>query len=234
MRINKFLAECGVASRRAADKMIIDGEVKINGRICSLGDEVNLDDDNVTVNGKTVSTVKKYDYYILNKPKGYVCTVRDDKGRKTVMDLLPPNVKRVFPVGRLDYDSEGLLIMTNDGELTYRLTHPKNEIPKTYLVKLEGTITDEALNKVKNGVVIDGKRTGKCNVKVVEQTRDAVRLHITITEGRNRQVRKMFLAVGKEVKLLKRIKVGELTLRGLDRGEVRKLTAEEVEYLMNL
>ncbi len=234
MRINKFLAECGVASRRAADKMIIDGEVKINGRICSLGDEVNLDDDNVTVNGKTVSTVKKYDYYILNKPKGYVCTVRDDKGRKTVMDLLPPNVKHVFPVGRLDYDSEGLLIMTNDGELTYRLTHPKNEIPKTYLVKLEGTITDEALNKVKNGVVIDGKRTGKCNVKVVEQTRDAVRLHITITEGRNRQVRKMFLAVGKEVKLLKRIKVGELTLRGLDRGEVRKLTAEEVEYLMNL
>lgn len=234
MRINKFLAECGVASRRAADKMIIDGEVKINGRICSLGDEVNLDDDNVTVNGKTVSTVKKYDYYILNKPKGYVCTVRDDKGRKTVMDLLPPNVKRVFPVGRLDYDSEGLLIMTNDGELTYRLTHPKNEIPKTYWVKLEGTITDEALNKVKNGVVIDGKRTGKCNIKVVEQTRDAVRLHITITEGRNRQVRKMFLAVGKEVKLLKRIKVGELTLRGLDRGEVRKLTAEEVEYLMNL
>ena len=234
MRINKFLAECGVASRRAADKMIIDGEVKINGRICSLGDEVNLDDDNVTVNGKTVSTVKKYDYYILNKPKGYVCTVRDDKGRKTVMDLLPPNVKHVFPVGRLDYDSEGLLIMTNDGELTYRLTHPKNEIPKTYLVKLEGTITDEALNKVKHGVVIDGKRTGKCNVKVVEQTRDAVRLHITITEGRNRQVRKMFLAVGKEVKLLKRIKVGELTLRGLDRGEVRKLTAEEVEYLMNL
>lgn len=234
MRINKFLAECGVASRRAADKMIIDGEVKINGRICSLGDEVNLDDDNVTVNGKTVSTVKKYDYYILNKPKGYVCTVRDDKGRKTVMDLLPPNVKHVFLVGRLDYDSEGLLIMTNDGELTYRLTHPKNEIPKTYLVKLEGTITDEALNKVKNGVVIDGKRTGKCNVKVVEQTRDAVRLHITITEGRNRQVRKMFLAVGKEVKLLKRIKVGELTLRGLDRGEVRKLTAEEVEYLMNL
>ena len=234
MRINKCLAECGVASRRAADKMIIDGEVKINGRICSLGDEVNLDDDNVTVNGKTVSTVKKYDYYILNKPKGYVCTVRDDKGRKTVMDLLPPNVKRVFPVGRLDYDSEGLLIMTNDGELTYRLTHPKNEIPKTYLVKLEGTITDEALNKVKNGVVIDGKRTGKCNIKVVEQTRDAVRLHITITEGRNRQVRKMFLAVGKEVKLLKRIKVGELTLRGLDRGEVRKLTAEEVEYLMNL
>ncbi len=234
MRINKYLAECGVASRRAADKMIENGEVKINGKICSLGDEVDIDSDHVTVNGKTVSAVKKYDYYIMNKPKGYVCTVKDDKGRKTVMDLLPQNVKRVFPVGRLDYDSEGLLILTNDGELTYRLTHPKNEIPKTYLVKLEGTISDEALNKVRNGVVIDGKKTGKSNIKIVEQTRDAVRLHITITEGRNRQVRKMFLAVGKEVKLLKRIKIGELSLKGLDRGEVRKLTNEEVEYLSNL
>lgn len=234
MRINKYLAECGVASRRAADKMIENGEVKINGKICSLGDEVDIDSDHVTVNGKTVSAVKKYDYYIMNKPKGYVCTVKDDKGRKTVMDLLPQNVKRVFPVGRLDYDSEGLLILTNDGELTYRLTHPKNEIPKTYLVKLEGTISDEALNKVRNGVVIDGKKTGKSNIKIVEQTRDAVRLHITITEGRNRQVRKMFLAVGKEVKLLKRIKIGELFLKGLDRGEVRKLTNEEVEYLSNL
>lgn len=234
MRINKYLAECGVASRRAADKMIENGEVKINGKICSLGDEVDIDSDHVTVNGKTVSAVKKYDYYIMNKPKGYVCTVKDDKGRKTVMDLLPQNVKRVFPVGRLDYDSEGLLILTNDGELTYRLTHPKNEIPKTYLVKLEGTISDEALNKVRNGIVIDGKKTGKSNIKIVEQTRDAVRLHITITEGRNRQVRKMFLAVGKEVKLLKRIKIGELSLKGLDRGEVRKLTNEEVEYLSNL
>ena len=106
MRINKYLTECGVASRRAADKMIENGEVKINGKVCSLGDEVDLDSDNVTVNGKTVSTVKKYDYYIMNKPKGYVCTVKDDKGRKTVMDLLPQNVKRIFPVGRLDYDSD--------------------------------------------------------------------------------------------------------------------------------
>ena len=150
------------------------------------------------------------------------------------MDLLPPNVKRVFPVGRLDYDSEGLLLLTNDGELTFRLTHPKNEIPKTYLVKLEGSISDEALNRVRNGVYIDGRRTGKCNVKIAEELKNAVKLHITITEGRNRQIRKMFEAVGKEVKLLKRIKVGELTLKGLDRGEVRKLNAAEIEYLMNL
>lgn len=233
MRINKYLAESGIASRRAADKMIENGEVKINGRICSVGAEVS-EGDNVTVNGKTVSTVKKYEYYIMNKPKGYVCTVKDDKGRKTVIDLLPPNVKRVFPVGRLDYDSEGLLLLTNDGELTFRLTHPKNEIPKTYLVKLEGSISDEALNRVRNGVYIDGRRTGKCNVKIAEELKNAVKLHITITEGRNRQIRKMFEAVGKEVKLLKRIKVGELTLKGLDRGEVRKLNAAEIEYLMNL
>ena len=233
MRINKYLAESGIASRRAADKMIENGEVKINGRIWSVGAEVS-EGDNVTVNGKTVSTVKKYEYYIMNKPKGYVCTVKDDKGRKTVMDLLPPNVKRVFPVGRLDYDSEGLLLLTNDGELTFRLTHPKNEIPKTYLVKLEGSISDEALNRVRNGVYIDGRRTGKCNVKIAEELKNAVKLHITITEGRNRQIRKMFEAVGKEVKLLKRIKVGELTLKGLDRGEVRKLNAAEIEYLMNL
>lgn len=233
MRINKFLAESGVASRRASDKMIENGEVKINGRACSVGDDVG-EGDIVTVNGKVVSTVKKYEYYIMNKPKGYVCTVKDDKDRKTVMDLLPPNVKRVFPVGRLDYDSEGLLLFTNDGELTFRLTHPKNEVPKTYLVKLEGSITDETLNRVRNGVYIDGKRTGKCNVKVVEELRDAVKLHITITEGRNRQVRKMFEAVGKEVKLLKRIKIGDLTLKGLNRGDVRKLTAQEIDYLMNL
>ncbi len=233
MRINKFLAECGVASRRAADKMIENGEVKINGNPCSVGDTVS-EGDHVTVNGKTVSTVKKYEYYMMNKPKGYVCTVKDDKGRKTVMDLLPPNVKRVFPIGRLDYDSEGLLLFTNDGELTYRLTHPKNEIPKTYLVKLEGKISDDALHKVRTGVWIDGRKTGRCNIKIVEELRDAVKLHITITEGRNRQIRKMFESVGKEVKFLKRIKIGDLTLKGLNRGEVKKLTAPEIDYLMNL
>lgn len=233
MRINKFLAESGVASRRASDKLIEDGEVKINGKTAALGDDV-ADSDIVTVSGKVVSTVKKYEYYIMNKPKGYVCTVKDDKGRKTVMDLLPPNIKRVFPVGRLDYDSEGLLLFTNDGELTYRLTHPKNEIPKTYLVKVEGKLSDEALNQLRSGVYIDGRRTGRCNVKVVEDARDAVKLHITITEGRNRQIRKMLEAVGKEVKFLKRIKIGDLTLKGLDRGDVRKLSAAEVEYLLNL
>lgn len=234
MRINKFLAYSGVASRRAADELINDGVVKINGKVCSLGDDVDVGSDKVTVNGKPVNVVKKYDYYIMNKPKGYVCTVKDDKGRKTVMDLLPTNAKRLFPVGRLDYDTEGLLILTNDGELTYKLTHPKNEVPKTYLVKTEKPVSDEDLSKLRSGVYIDGVKTKKCNVRLVESYKDGAKLHITISEGKNRQVRKMFEAVGNCVDFLKRIKIGDLTLTGLDRGEVRQLNAREIDYLLNL
>ncbi len=234
MRINKFLAYSGVASRRGADQLINDGVVKINGKICSLGDEVDISSDSVTVNGKLVNVVRKYEYYIMNKPKGYVCTVKDDKGRKTVMDLLPSNDKRLFPVGRLDYDTEGLLILTNDGDLTFKLTHPKNEVPKTYLVKTEKPISNEDLIKLRSGVFIDGVKTKKCNVKLLETTKEGSRLYVTITEGRNRQIRKMFEAVNNTVDFLKRIKVGELTLTGLNRGEVRKLSPKEIDYLLNL
>ncbi len=234
MRINKYLATCGVASRRNADKMIQDGLVKINGRICSMGDDVNVGEDTVVVNGKVVSVVKHFDYYIMNKPKGYVCTVKDDKGRKTVIDLLPPSAKRLFPVGRLDYDTEGLLILTNDGDLTFRLTHPKNEVPKTYLVKTEKPVSDEDVQKLRSGVYIDGVKTKKCNIRLIESTKTGSKLHITITEGRNRQVRKMFEAVNNNVDFLKRIKIGDLTLTGLDRGQVRQLSAREVDYLLNL
>lgn len=234
MRINKFLADSGVCSRRGADKLISDGLVKINRKIAKLGDEVDIDNDNVVVDGKTVSIVKKFDYYIMNKPKGYLCTVKDDKGRKTVMDLLPPNIKRLFPVGRLDYDSEGLLILTNDGELTYKLTHPKNEVPKTYLVKTEKPLKEEEISKLRAGVYIDGVKTKKCNIKVVESNKNFTKFHITITEGRNRQIRKMVENVGNSVDFLKRIKIGELTISGLNRGEVRKLSDYEIEYLMNI
>lgn len=233
MRINKFLAMSGVCSRRAADELIKSGEVLINGNKANLGDEVE-NGDNVKVSGKTVNTVKQFDYYIMNKPKGYVSTVKDDKGRKTVLDLLPNNNKRLFPVGRLDYDTEGLIILTNDGDLTFKLTHPKNEIPKTYLVKTEKPVSDESLNKLRSGVVIDGVKTKKCNVKVIEQNKDFTRLNITITEGRNRQIRKMFEAVGNNVDFLKRIKIGELTVSGLNRGDVRKLSPSEINYLLNL
>lgn len=232
MRINKYLSESGVASRRGADELIKDGVVKINGRIAAIGDEVSVGDI-VSVNGKNVSAVKSYDYYIMNKPKGYICSVKDEKGRKTVMDLLPKD-KRLFPVGRLDYDTEGLLIITNDGDLTFKLTHPKNEVPKTYLVKTENKISEEDVAKLRSGVYIDGVKTKKCNVRFIEKTEKGAKLHITITEGRNRQIRKMIEAVGNSVEFLKRIKIGDLTLSGLNRGEYRKLSPREIDYLINL
>lgn len=232
MRINKYLASCGIASRRECDNLIKNGSVKINGVIASLGAEVK-EGDNVTVNGNTV-TLKKNEYYILNKPKGYLCTVRDDKGRKTVLDLMPDTTGRIYPVGRLDYDSEGLLILTTDGELAQHLMHPSNEVPKTYLVKIEGTINEAGLNPIRSGIDIGGYVTKKCKAHIVETNKAYTKIHVTVTEGKNREIRRMFEAIGKEVTLLKRIRIGELTLRGLDRGAYRKLTQAEIDYLHSI
>lgn len=233
MRINKYLAESGVASRRASDTLIEERRVLINGKTATLGSEVE-DGDTVTVDGSIVRPVKKYSYYMLNKPKGYVTTVKDDKGRKTVMDLLPKKGDRLYPVGRLDYDTEGLLIITNDGELAQRLTHPVNEVPKTYVAKIEGVLTENMLARLRGGVEVDGVRTKKSAVRIVDETKTETKVSVTITEGRNRQVRKMFEAVGKEVIFLKRVKIGDLALRGLNRGEYRPLTKEEIYYLKNI
>ncbi len=234
MRINKFLAEQGVASRRACDKLIEEGRVTVNGKRAKMGEDI-LATDVVEVDGKILSHKVSYEYYLLNKPKGCVCTVSDDKGRKTVMDFLPANCGRVFPVGRLDYDTEGLLILTNDGALALRLTAPQNEIPKTYLVRVEGTVTDVQLNRLRAGVEIEkGVVSKKCKITVIKTDKAYTKMHVTITEGKNREIRRMFEAVGKNVDFLKRIKVGDLGLSGLDRGEVRKLTKEEVFYLSNL
>jgi len=232
MRINKYLAACGVASRRECDKLIESGKVTVNGKKIALGYEVS-DADDVFVDGNKV-VLQKNEYYILNKPKGYICSVSDDKDRKTVMDLMPKNVGRIYPVGRLDYDSEGLLIMTTDGELAQKLTHPSNEVPKTYLVKVEGKCTESELNPIRSGVEIDGYVTKKCKAHVVETNKEYTKIHITITEGKKREVRKMFASIGKEVMLLKRIKIGEITLRGLDRGAYRKLTKQEIAYLCSI
>lgn len=234
MRINKYLAESGICSRRAADKLIEEGAVKINGKIALPGAEADPDKDRVTVNGKIINPVNHYEYYIMNKPKGCVCTAKDDKGRKTVMDFLPQDCARVFPVGRLDYDTEGLLIFTNDGELTYKLTHPKNEIPKTYVVKTEKPVSEKDLSALRSGIIIDGIKTKKCNVTLLKTYKTGSKLQITITEGRNRQIRKMIEATGNSVDFLKRIKVGDLTVSGLNRGEVRKLRPEEINYLLYL
>lgn len=235
MRINKYLAANGIASRRASDRMIEEGLVEINGRTAVLGDNVE-EGDTVKVNGATVQAQTSVpEYYMMNKPKGYLCTVSDDRGRKTVMELLPDSAARVVPVGRLDYDTEGLLILTNDGELTYRLTNPANEIPKTYVAKIEGTVTEQMLNRIRPGIEIEkGVVTQKCKIRITETNRNYTRVQIVLTEGKNREIRKMFEAIGKNVIFLKRTKIGDLTLHALDRGEVRKLTPQEVEYLRGL
>ena len=234
MRINKFLAEQGIASRRGSDQIIAEGRVSINGKPAKAGDNVAAEDV-VMVDGRILSHKVKYEYYLLNKPKGYVCTVSDDKGRKTVMDLLPAGAGRVFPVGRLDYDTEGMLLLTNDGDLAYRLTAPQSEIPKTYLVRIEGAITDQQLNRLRAGVEIErGVLTKKCKITVTETGKTYTKLRVVLTEGKNREIRKMFEAVGKNVDFLKRLKIGDLALTGLDRDAVRRLTPEEVYYLQNL
>ena len=234
MRINKFLAEQGVASRRGSDVLVAEGRVRINGKTAVAGDNVEPSDV-VELDGKILSHKVKYEYYLLNKPKGYVCTVSDEKERKTVMDLLPEGAGRVYPVGRLDYETEGMLILTNDGDLAYRLTAPQNEIPKTYLVRIEGTVTASELKRLRAGVEIErGVLTKKCKINVIETDKKYTKLHVVLTEGKNREIRKMFEVIGKHIDFLKRIKIGELTLSGLDRGKVRKLSPEEVYYLQNL
>ena len=234
MRINKFLAENNIASRRHADEMISAGRVKINGEIAKLGMDVTENDIVSVDDVPVIVEKKKEEYYIMNKPKGVVCTVSDDRGRKTVMDLLPNTVGRVFPVGRLDYATEGLLILTNDGDLAYRLTHPKAEVPKTYMARIEGTLTEKDLNPIRSGIELDGILTKKCKAHIVETNKAYTKVHITITEGRNRQVRRMFEAIGRNVEFLKRISVGQLKLSGLDRGKMRPLTEFEIAYLKGL
>lgn len=234
MRINKFLAEQGIASRRRADEMIAAGRVKINGTVATLGVNVEDGDEILLDDVPVLAAEKKEEYYIMNKPKGVICTVSDDRGRKTVMDLLPENVGRVFPVGRLDYETEGLLILTNDGDLAFRLTHPTSEIPKTYLARIAGTLTEKDLNPIRSGVELDGMMTKKCKAHIVETNKAYTKVHITITEGRNRQVRRMFEAIGKTVEFLKRISIGKLKIGGMDRGAVRPLTDEEIAYLKGI
>ena len=208
MRINKFLAEQGVASRRGSDVLVAEGRVRINGKTAVTGDNVEPSDV-VELDGKILSHKVKYEYYLLNKPKGYVCTVSDEKERKTVMDLLPEGAGRVYPVGRLDYETEGMLILTNDGDLAYRLTAPQNEIPKTYLVRIEGTVTASELNRLRAGVEIErGVVTKKCKINVIETDKKYTKLHVVLTEGKNREIRKMFEVIGKHIDFLKRIKIG--------------------------
>ncbi len=238
MRINKYLAECGIASRRKCEQFITDGLVSVNGKtVTDLSTQIEPG-DNVTCEGRRVNPARKHVYLVMNKPKGCVTTVSDDRGRKTVLDIVRTSYPdtRLFPVGRLDYDTEGMLILTTDGDLCNRLTHPSSEIPKIYLARVEGEVKESDLNVLRSGVELDGRKTGKCRAKLIEYNRktNMTAVEVTISEGMNREVRRMFEAIGKHVDFLKRVAIGDLRLGGVDRGAFRKLTAEEVEYLKNV
>lgn len=235
MRINKYIADSGIASRRNAEKLIAEGRVKINQKtVTDLATDVDISNDTVTVDGVKIQPVKNLTYIMLNKPKGCVATVSDEHGRKTVFDYIDLDNKRLFPVGRLDYDSEGLLIITNDGDLSFRLTHPSNEVPKTYIARIEGEISESELAVLRGGVVLDGVKTKRAKIKLLEFENNESRLQLTIYEGRNRQIRRMFETIGKEVVFLKRTAIGDLKLGGLSRGAWRYLSDAEINYLKNI
>lgn len=235
VRLQKYLADCGVASRRGSEEIIRAGRVRVNGEtVTEMGVKIDEDNDLVMVDNIPVRVEKKLVYIMLNKPSGFVTTVSDEKGRDTVMDLVTDIPVRLYPVGRLDYDTEGLLLLTNDGELTYRITHPKNNIPKTYVTEVTGNINMETLTRLRNGVVVDGVRTSPAKVEVIGTTQLGTKLEITIHEGRNRQVRKMFEAVGCIVKRLKRTKEAGLNLGHLPLGKWRKLSESEVNMLKKI
>ncbi len=222
IRLNKFLADSGVASRRKADQMIENGEVQVNGRtVYELGVRVDATNDRVVVDGKTVKPAAQKIYVIFYKPENVLTTMEDPEGRPTVADFMEQLPVRVFPVGRLDWDSEGLLLLTNDGEFAQKVSHPKQEIPKTYLVKIDGKLTDIHIKKLMTGVTIP---TGRVKALHVERAKvgDSAKydwVKIVIGEGKNRQVRFMFQKIGFDVKKLKRVAIGQLTLGGLDKGE---------------
>lgn len=233
MRLNKYIAQAGVASRRKADQLTAAGQVKINGVVMTeMGYDVKPGDQ-VVVNGQSIEPLSKAVYYVLNKPVGYVTTAKDEQDRLTVMELVSDVEQRVFPVGRLDMNTSGLLIMTNDGELAYRLTHPKHNVYKTYRARVNGYLAPDRVTRLRDGVDIGGYVTAKANVEVVKYAENSTIVQIQICEGKNRQVRKMCAAVGNKVVELQRTAIGELQLGRLKEGSYRRLTQQEIEYLKN-
>lgn len=231
-RLQKVLAQAGVASRRKSEQLILDGKVKVNGvKVTELGTKVT-NSDRVEVEG--VELVKEnFVYYLLYKPRGFISTVHDEKGRKTVLDLFPEVEERIFPVGRLDYDTSGIIILTNDGDFSYLMTHPKFGIKKKYIAKVKGIPTRESLRKLERGIELEDGKTAPAHVKMqtVDKKAGTALIEITIHEGRNRQVRRMFDAIGHPVLKLRRESFAMLTTHGLNAGESRQLTTHEVKQL---
>ena len=229
MRLNKYLAWCGIASRRKADELIAEGHVKLNGkRITEMGTTVDESSDVVTVDGKRIEPIRNKVYILMNKPKGVITTAKDELGRKNVLDLIDIR-ERVFPVGRLDRNSEGLLLLTNDGEMANRLTHPRYKVTKTYRARLDRPVDPDDLEPLASGIELEDGKTAPARVHYYADSAD--RIELQIREGRKHQVRRMFEALGYEVKALKRTRFGPLNLKGVERGRWRLLSRSEVWQL---
>ncbi len=232
IRLNKFLSQAGAASRREADRLIVNGRVKVNGRVeDELGAKIEDAKDRVELDGRAVRKDERLIHVLMNKPIGAVVSLRDPFGRTTVRDLLGGLKARVFPVGRLDTDSSGALLLTNDGDLAFRLAHPRFEVPKVYLARVEGVPSDESIEKLRKGIFLEGKRTAPAKASLMSRSGPNALVKVTIHEGRKREVRKMFEALGHPVRDLKRIEFAGLTLEGLKPGAWRILEADEVRRL---
>jgi 23S rRNA pseudouridine2605 synthase len=233
MRLQKFLSECGVLSRRAAERAIEAGEVTVNGKTATIGQQIDAINDKVMYRGKGIkkSRDEKKTYVLLHKPKGFVTTLSDEKGRRCVAELVSDAGVRLYPVGRLDRESEGLLLMTNDGDLTNRLTHPRHQIPKIYQVRVSPRVTRPMLRALGEPMVIDDYQIQPVETVLLSQAEESSLLQMTLYEGRNRQIRKMCEQVGLTVLRLKRVAIGDITIEGVKKGSWRYLNYEEVKYL---
>lgn len=230
-RLQKYIARSGVTSRRKAEELILAGHVMVNGiKITELGTKIDPIKDIVTVDNKKITEVNKFIYIKLYKPEGYVTTVKDQFDRKTVLDLIDIK-ERIYPIGRLDYNTSGLLLLTNDGELANKLMHPKYHIYKTYVAEIEGQISDTSINRLINGVVIEDYKTAPAKAKLLKYNNNKSLVQVSIYEGKNRQVRKMFDAIGHSVRSLKRISFGEINLGELKIGSWENLSKEEIQFL---
>lgn len=234
IRLQKYLAEAQVASRRKSEEIILAGRVSVNDKIVTeLGTKVESEVDIVKVDGKIVEICEKLLYILLNKPEGCVTTVKDQFDRKSVLDYVSNVKERIYPVGRLDYDTSGLLILTNDGELTYKLTHPKHNVDKTYVADVDREPSVEDMKRFESGIIIDGRKTAPAKIKIIKKGK-LTSLEIKIHEGRNRQVRKMCAAINCNVVKLKRIALGNIELGALEKGKYRELNEKEINYLKTL